>query len=87
MAESAQAPGSTATADEIADVISQLEQYRARLVDDFTATAKKAKLPKSMVMAQIKTHPEIVKIDTSLWCGEPAAMRSPILAIPHRYRG
>lgn len=66
MAESAQAPESTTTPQEIADVISQLEQYRARLVDDFTTTAKKAKLPKSMVVAQLKTHPEIVKIDTSL---------------------
>ncbi len=66
MAESAQANKSAATSQEIADVISQLEQYRVRLVDDFTATAKKAKLPKSMVMAQLKTHPEIVKIDTSL---------------------
>ena len=66
MAESAQVNESTATSEEIADVIAQLEQYRARLVDDFTTTAKKAKLPKSMVMAQLKTHPEIVKIDTSL---------------------
>ncbi len=66
MAESAQAHESTATSEEIADVISQLEQYRARLVDDFTVTAKKAQLPKSMVMAQLKTHPEIVKIDASL---------------------
>ena len=66
MAESAQVNESTATSEEIADVIAQLEQYRARLVDDFTTTAKKAKLPKSMVMAQLKTHPEIVKIDRSL---------------------
>ncbi len=66
MVEPAQAQESTATSQEIADVISQLEQYRARLVDDFTTTAKKAKLPKSMVMAQLNTHPEIVKIDTSL---------------------
>lgn len=66
MAESAQANELTATSEEIADVISQLEQYRARLVDDFTTTAKKAKLPKSMVMAQLNAHPEIAKIDTSL---------------------
>ena len=66
MAESAQVNESTATSEEIADVIAQLEQYRARLVDDFTTTAKKAKLPKSMVIAQLKTHPEIVKIDESL---------------------
>ena len=66
MIEPAQVHTLTASSEEIADVIAQLEQYRARLVDDFTTTAKKAKLPKSMVMAQLKTHPEIVKIDTSL---------------------
>lgn len=52
--------------EEIAGVIAELEQYRDRLVEDFTNTAKKAKLPKSMVMAQLKTHPEIVKIEASL---------------------
>lgn len=52
--------------DEIAGVIAELEQYRDRLVEDFTNTAKKAKLPKSLVMAQLKTHPEIAKIDASL---------------------
>ena len=51
---------------EIAGVIAELEQYRDRLVEDFTNTAKKAKLPKSMVMAQLKSHPEIAKIDASL---------------------
>ncbi|MEM6868532.1 MAG: hypothetical protein AAGB19_03040 [Cyanobacteria bacterium P01_F01_bin.3] len=52
--------------EEVAAVIAELEQYRARLVDDFTNTAKKAKLPKSMAMAQLKSHPEILKIDTAL---------------------
>ncbi|MFK8185877.1 MAG: hypothetical protein AB8B99_21070 [Phormidesmis sp.] len=52
--------------EEIAGVIAELEKYRDRLVEDFTNTAKKAKLPKSMVMAQLKSHPEIVKIDASL---------------------
>ena len=47
-------------------MIAELQQYRDRLVDDFTTTAKKAKLPKSMVMAQLEKHPEIVKIDASL---------------------
>ncbi len=51
---------------EVADVIAQLEQYKARLIEDFTATAKKAKLPKSMTIAQLKSHPEILKIDASL---------------------
>jgi len=51
---------------EVADVIAELEQYKARLIEDFTATAKKAKLPKSMVMSQLENHPEILKIDASL---------------------
>lgn len=51
---------------EVAAVIAELEQYKARLIEDFTATAKKAKLPKSMTMAQLENHPEILKIDASL---------------------
>lgn len=54
------------SSEEVASVIAELEQYRARLVEDFTTSAKKAKLPKSMAMAQLKNHPEIVKIDAAL---------------------
>ena len=54
------------SAEDIAGVIAELEQYRARLIEDFTTTAKKAKLPKSMAMSQLKTHPEILKIDAAL---------------------
>lgn len=72
MVESAQANESIVsdTAEpspaEIAEVVAELQAYRDRLIEDFTATAKKAKLPKSMVMAQLKTHPEIAKIEASL---------------------
>ncbi len=74
MAESAQANESVATSmateapssEEIAQMIAELEKYRDRLVEDFTTTAKKAKLPKSLAMAQLKTHPEIAKIEASL---------------------
>ena len=75
MSESAQASeqaseqikeSSAASEQEVADVIAELEKYKARLIEDFTATAKKAKLPKSMVMSQLKNHPEILKIDASL---------------------
>lgn len=66
MVESPQPTESAAPSEEIAEIITGLEQYRERLVEDFTAAAKKAKLPKSMAMAQLKNHPEIVKIDTSL---------------------
>ncbi len=54
------------SAEEIAGVVAELEQYRKRLEEDFTATAKKAKLPKSMAMSQLKNHPEILKIDAAL---------------------
>ena len=57
---------SAPTEQEVAEVIAELEQYKARLVEDFTTTAKKAKLPKSIVMSQLKNHPEILKIDASL---------------------
>ena len=70
MVESAQvnesASAKAPSPEEIAQIIKELEQYRDRLVDDFTTTAKKAKLPKSMVMAQLKAHPEIAKIEASL---------------------
>ena len=71
MVESAQpkdtlAGSSDASAQEVAEVIDGLEKYRARLVEDFTTAAKKAKLPKSMTMAQLENHPEIAKIDASL---------------------
>ncbi|MGB7085803.1 MAG: hypothetical protein WBD47_09625 [Phormidesmis sp.] len=56
----------TPSTEEVAEVIAELEQYRARLVEDFTTAAKKAKLPKSMAMSQLKNHPEIAKIDASL---------------------
>ncbi len=61
-AVSAEAP----SPEEIAQIITELEQYRDRLVEDFMTTAKKAKLPKSMTMAQLKDHPEIAKIEASL---------------------
>ena len=64
--EAAGSSNSTPSAEEVAGVIAELEQYRARLVEDFTATAKKAKLPKSMAMSQLKAHPEISKIDAAL---------------------
>ncbi|MBE9060216.1 hypothetical protein [cf. Phormidesmis sp. LEGE 11477] len=60
-------PSATAPSQqEVAEVIAELEQYKARLTEDFTTTAKKAKLPKSMTMSQLKNHPEILKIEASL---------------------
>ena len=57
---------SETSSQEVAEVIAELEKYRARLVEDFTTAAKKAKLPKSMTLKQLENHPEIAKIDASL---------------------
>lgn len=66
-AEKSKSPSANVPSEhEIAEVIAELEQYKARLIEDFTATAKKAKLPKSMTMSQLKNHPEILKIEASL---------------------
>lgn len=79
MVENAQSDNSTASretsAEEVSEVIAELEKYRVRLVEDFTTAAKKAKLPKSMTMKHLENHPEIVKIDTSLakLRGEPTS--------------
>ena len=54
------------SSEEVADVIADLEKYRQRLLESFMATTKKAKLPKSMVMAQLENHSELCKIDASL---------------------
>lgn len=70
MVENAQLNSDSSTANpseqEISEVIAELEKYRARLVEDFTTAAKKAKLPKSMTMAKLENHPEIAKIDASI---------------------
>lgn len=52
------------TAQELAEVIEEFEQYRQRLFNETMETAKKAKLPKSKVLAQLE--PELAKIDTVL---------------------
>lgn len=49
---------------ELTAVISELEQYRERLVNETFETAKKAKLMKSAVMARLE--PELAKIDATL---------------------
>ena len=50
--------------EEIASVIGEFEQYRERLLNDTLTAAKKAKLPKSQVMAQLE--PQLAEIDTIL---------------------
>ncbi|MBN3897099.1 MAG: hypothetical protein HWQ41_18025 [Nostoc sp. NOS(2021)] len=52
------------TPQDVAEVIAELEQYRERLVQETTETAKRAKLMKVSVMA--KLEPELAKIDSAL---------------------
>lgn len=55
---------STATSQEIAEVIAELEEYRERLVNETMETAKKAKMMKATAMAQLEA--ELAKIDAAL---------------------
>lgn len=51
-------------AQELAEVIQEFKQYRERLLNETLETAKKAKLMKSAVMAQLE--PELAKIDATI---------------------
>jgi capsule polysaccharide export protein KpsE/RkpR len=57
-------PTTLPTAQEIAETIQELEQYRERLVAETMETAKKAKMMKAAVMAQLE--PELAHIDAGL---------------------
>jgi hypothetical protein len=52
------------TAEEIAEVIQEFEQYRERLVSETLTAAQKAKLPQKAAMTKIE--PELAQIDASL---------------------
>ncbi|NJN30839.1 MAG: hypothetical protein HC824_10770 [Synechococcales cyanobacterium RM1_1_8] len=52
------------TAESLAALIEECQQYRDRLVNDTVAAAKRAKLPKSAVMQQLE--PELAKLDGAL---------------------
>jgi hypothetical protein len=52
------------TSQDVAEVIAELELYRKRLVQETTETAKRAKLMRVNVMAQLE--PELAKIDSAL---------------------
>ena len=49
---------------ELAEAITELEQYRERLVNDTLDTAKRAKMMKAAVMANLE--PELANIDAML---------------------
>ena len=57
-------PQSDNTAEEVAEVIQQFEQYRERLVTETIAAAQKAKFPQKSAMAKIE--PELRQVDASL---------------------
>ncbi len=52
------------TAQELAEVIQEFEQYRDRLVNETMTAAKKAKLSKKMAMS--KLEPQLAVIDSKL---------------------
>lgn len=52
------------TAQDIAEALAELEEYRERLVKETTETAKRAKLMRVSVMGKLK--PELAKIDSAL---------------------
>jgi len=54
----------TASTEDITEVIAELEQYRDRLIQESTETAKKAKLTKSALENQLA--PELEKIEAAL---------------------
>lgn len=62
--DSNQSVDTPTTAEEIAVLLEEFGQYRARLLDDTVTAAKKAKMPKSEVMA--KLEPELAKIDSMI---------------------
>ena len=59
-----EAANSTVTAEQLAELITEFEQYRDRLYNETIASAKKAKLPKKVAMAQLQ--PQLDQIDNKL---------------------
>jgi hypothetical protein len=64
MTEQHNPPAAENTAQEIAEVIQEFEQYRERLVQETVSAAQKAKLPPKAAMTKIE--PELAQIDASL---------------------
>lgn len=59
-----EAANSTVTAEDLAEVITEFEKYRDRLVNETVETAKKAKISKQTVMTQLQ--PQLEDIDIKL---------------------
>ncbi|NJN48506.1 MAG: hypothetical protein HC805_00150 [Alkalinema sp. RL_2_19] len=54
----------TPTAEELQEIVIELEKYRDRLISDMTEAGKKAKMMKSAVMQHLE--PELKAIDERL---------------------
>lgn len=52
------------TAQQLAEIIIELEEYRERLLNETLNTAKRAKLPESKARAQLEPH--LAQIDAKL---------------------
>lgn len=63
MSESNSTP---ASAQEIEELIRELEQYRERLVNDVLGVSRKVKLSQKQALEKLANHPEIIKIDHAL---------------------
>lgn len=64
MTELSKTPAIEPTAQELAEVIAEFEQYREQLVSETLQTAQQAKVSKATVMARLE--PELAKIDAAL---------------------
>lgn len=64
MTEASEPMNKTATAEDLASVIVEFEQYRERLLNETLTAAQKAKLPKKTALAQLE--PQLAQIDATL---------------------
>ncbi len=56
----------TASKAEINQIITELEQYRERIVNEVLEMGKKIKLSKKAVNSHLEGNPEIARIDAAL---------------------
>ncbi len=54
------------SAQEVEQVIRDLEEYRERLVNDVLGLARKVKFSQKQALEKLANHPEIIKIDEAL---------------------
>ncbi len=54
------------TPEEIAAVITELEQYKQRIIDDTLAMAKRAKILRATTLANLENNQEIAQVDAMI---------------------